>query len=252
MGGSNKMKLAMLMLVVVAVCVITLSPGLLGLNLVSGGAFERAVAITVLVMCGLVLLYGAYQLVLKSPPPPPPPTEATRKAQTPEDLAAALAAYRSTDGVQQEVEHGLEQMKRMGQRSRSIREVLADRFEESELSYKKFMGVIIEVERLFYGNIRSIMNKLGVFDAADFRSFAKRHQKSSFSPRLVQEKTALYREYKTTLAAYLEANEEIVLKLDKLTLEIAKLSSMEYRDVDELPGMQEIDALIKQTKLYRE
>ena len=54
------------------------------------------------------------------------------------------------------------------------------------------------------------------------------------------------------MTGYLEANEEIMLKLDKLLLEISLLGSTDYRDVEEMPCMKEIDMLIKQTKLYKQ
>ncbi|MFS0724585.1 hypothetical protein [Paenibacillus sp. 1P07SE] len=250
MGGNRMLKLAMLVLGVAAACVVVLSPGLLGLDLVAGGTMERAAGITVLVMSGLVLLYGTYQLLLR--PEPPAVTVKVGELRSHEDYAAALDAYGAVDGLQKEMEHGRDQLRRMSVRRRSLNALLAERFEPGELSYTKFMRVIQEVEQLFYRNIRGMLNKLDVFDAADFRNFAKRHQTSSFSSRLVQEKTGLYREYMAAMSGYLEANEEILLKLDKLLLEISRLSSSDYRNVEEMPCMREIDALIKHTKLYRQ
>lgn len=50
----------------------------------------------------------------------------------------------------------------------------------------------------------------------------------------------------------LHINEEILLKLDKLLLEISRLDSWEIGDIGQMPGMQEIDALIKQTQFYKQ
>ena len=249
MRGNKMLKLAMLVLGVAFLCVVVLSPGLLGVDITGGSALERAGGITVLIMSGLVLLSGTYQLLLKAEPAPVVRT--TKEIWTHEDYVTALNGYRSIDGLQRELEHAQDQLQRMPRRGRSLRDVLAERFEPTELSYGKFMGVINEVERLFYLNIRGMLNKLRVFDAADFRNFAKRHKDASFSTRLVQEKTGLYREYMAAISGYLEANEEILLKLDRLLLEISRLSSSDYRNVEELPGMQEIESLIRQTKLYK-
>ena len=41
------------------------------------------------------------------------------------------------------------------------------------------------------------------------------------------------------------------MKLDKLLLEISRLDSLEPGDIDDMPCMQEIDALIKQTQYYK-
>lgn len=114
------------------------------------------------------------------------------------------------------------------------------------------MGVIDEVEKLFYLNIRGILNKLGVFAASDFARMADQPKASQLSSKVAQKKTALYQEYLAYVTGYLEANEEIMLKLDQLLLEISLLGSTDYRDVEDMPCMKEIDALIKQTKLYKQ
>ena len=77
------------------------------------------------------------------------------------------------------------------------------------------MAVIDEVEKLFYLNIRGILNKLGVFAASDFNRMGDQPKASQLSGKVAQ-KTALYQEYLSYVTGYLEANEEIMLKLDKL------------------------------------
>ncbi|MNN42780.1 hypothetical protein D3C81_1569860 [compost metagenome] len=61
----------------------------------------------------------------------------------------------------------------------------------------------------------------------------------------------MYSEYLTFIKSSLATNEEIMLKLDKLLLEISRLDSFEPGDIENMPCMQEIDSLIKQTKLYK-
>jgi hypothetical protein len=49
----------------------------------------------------------------------------------------------------------------------------------------------------------------------------------------------------------LGANEEILLKLDGLLAELARLGGADYRDVLLMPCMKDIDTLINQTKYYK-
>ncbi|MNI99672.1 hypothetical protein D3C73_1588090 [compost metagenome] len=72
-----------------------------------------------------------------------------------------------------------------------------------------------------------------------------------FSTELLQERRTVYSEYLTFIKSSLATNEEIMLKLDKLLLEISRLDSFEPGDIENMPCMQEIDSLIKQTKLYK-
>ncbi|MNO05342.1 hypothetical protein D3C81_2266840 [compost metagenome] len=71
------------------------------------------------------------------------------------------------------------------------------------------------------------------------------------SPELLQEKTQVYNEFMVFLQDSLETNEEILLKLDKLLLEISSLNSIDFGEIENMPCMQEIDSLIKQTKYYK-
>jgi hypothetical protein len=129
--------------------------------------------------------------------------------------------------------------------------VLNERFDTTELSYKKFASVTLEVEKLFYLNVRSILNRLNVFDESEFESI--RSQKlTKFSRELLEEKTNVYNEYLSFVKNSLGTNEEILLKLDKLLLEISRLDSFEPGDIEKMPCMQEIDTLIKQTKFYKQ
>ncbi|GAE05950.1 predicted protein [Paenibacillus sp. JCM 10914] len=241
------MKLVLLIAVIAAINITLFSPGLLGLDIQGGDALQTAFGVTVLVVSGLVLLYGSYVLLFKAPV-----TKPVRKITTREDYIEALHDYRHHKALKKDIALALDQLDRIEKKKHTLFGVLSQRFEENELSYKKFHGVIMEVEKLFYLNIRGILNKLSVFDASDFSRMGAPHGSQPFSNRLVQERSDLYTEYLSFVTGYLGVNEEILLKLDKLLLEISLLGSTDYRDVDEMPCMQEIDALIKQTKLYKQ
>ena len=50
------------------------------------------------------------------------------------------------------------------------------------------MAVIDEVEKLFYLNIRGILNKLGVFAASDFNRMGDQPKASQLSGKVAQKK----------------------------------------------------------------
>ncbi|MEK8131692.1 hypothetical protein WMW72_27675 [Paenibacillus filicis] len=223
------------------------SPGLAGVEIGGESTLQTASGITLLLMSLLVLLYGSYTLLFKAPAVTP-----VKDMKTREDYMAALHSYRHVKVLKKDILLALDQVDRMDKKKGSLSAVLGQRFDPSELSYKKFNSVIDEVEKLFYLNIRSLLNKLRVFDASDFSLFDSQKKTSSFSTKLMQEKTNLYNEYLNYVTGYLGANEEILLKLDKLLLEISLLDSTDYRDVEEMACMKEIDSLIKQTKFYKQ
>ena len=180
-------------------------------------ALETASGVTVLFMSLLVLLYGSYVLIVKPPVLPP-----VKDIKSHEDYIAALHQYKNVKALNKDILLAIDQLERMEKKRITLLDVLGQRFDQTELSYKKFISVIYEVGNLFYLNIRGILNKLRVFDASEFSAIASPQRTAPFSNQL-QEKMDLYKEYLAYVTGYLGANEEILLKLDKLLLEISQL-----------------------------
>lgn len=199
-----------------------------------------------LIVSLLVVLYGSYTLLFKTPAAP-----SVRHLENQEDYIASLSKYRNVKALKKDVLLALDQLERIGKKKSTLLQVLGERFEPAELSYRKFLSVITEVEKLFYLNLRGILSKLSIFDASEFTLFTTRQKPKSFSDALVHRKTGLYNEYFAHVTGYLGANEEILLKLDQLLLEISLLDSTDYTAIEEMPCMKELSALIGQTKLYQ-
>ena len=145
----------------------------------------------------------------------------------------------------------IDQIERLQKKNKTIRDILLQIFSASEISYKKFDAVIAEVEKIFFMNIRSILNKLNAFDEEDYNFIRKKYEAGAISQQFMEEKFKVYDEYITFVKAATEDNEQILLKLDKLLLEISDLNSVESGQLEQMPGMIEIDNLIKQAKYYK-
>jgi hypothetical protein len=210
-------------------------------------ALETASGITMLSMSLLVLLYGSYALLFQ-----PAVVKSVKDLNTHEDYTIALNQYRDVKSLKNDSLLALDQLERIAKKKLALFNVLRQRFDPAELSYGKFEAAITEVEKLFYLNIRGMLNKLQVFDASGFANIAPQPGTHPVQPARIKEKTKLYEEYLAYITGYLGANEEILLKIDKLLLEISLLGSADYKDVEEMPCMREIDLLIKQTKYYKQ
>ncbi|MFC5702395.1 hypothetical protein ACFPVX_13920 [Cohnella faecalis] len=245
MTGTKYLKLLGLILVVVISDILVFSPGFIGLE-IGGSALATASGVTLLSASALVLLYGSYALLFKQPVVIP-----VKQIKTHEDYVEALSRYRQVKVLEDDIALALEQMDRMTKKKDTLFGVLSQRFDPTELSFKKFASVAQEVEKLFYLNVRSILNRLHVFDESEYKSVMRKNS-ASFSRELLQEKTNVYNEYLSFVKSSLGSNEEILLKLDKLLLEISRLDSFEPGDIENMPCMQEIDSLIKQTKYYKQ
>ncbi|WP_343224574.1 hypothetical protein [Paenibacillus sp. ACRSA] len=242
---TNYIKFLGLILGIVAVNVLAFSPGFIGLEF-GGSAFTTALSVTLLFGSALALFYGSYSLLFRQPVVLP-----VRHIETHEDYVEALSFYRRIKVLEEDITLGLSQLSRMKKKKETLMNVLQQRFDPGELSYKKFASVTLEVEKLLYLNIRSVLNRLNVFDEADYANMMK-SKSASLPQKLFQEKTKVYNDYLTYVKDSLHTNEEILLKLDQLLLEISRLDSYEAGDIEQMPCMQEIDQLIKHTKLYRQ
>lgn len=246
MATTNKiMKLLVITGGVVVLDIIMLSPGFLGIG-IGRSALQTAIAVSVLLASTLGLLFGIYSVLNKQTVRIP-----VRPMKSQEDLEGALKQFKGVKSLTQEISTALHQLERMHKKQETLQSVLIQRFEPSGLSFQKFAATTQQVEKLFFHNIRSMINRLHVFDEEEFQSIAKQNT-SQLPPELFQEKRNVYKSHISFIRASLHMNEEILLKLDKLLLEVSRLDSMESGDIGQMSGMQEIDALIKQTQFYKQ
>ncbi|WP_042160197.1 hypothetical protein [Paenibacillus gorillae] len=245
MSTSKYIKLLVIIAAVAALDIYVLSPGLLGIT-IGGTALSTAIGVTLLLASALVIIYGSYALLFKQPVVLP-----VKEIATHEDYVESLTAYKQIKVLEEDVNVSLEQLDRIRKKKDTLLNVLNQRFDASELSYKKFASVTYEVEKLFYLNIRSMLSRLQLFDEAEFKRVITQ-KPATFSRELIQAKVDVYNDYLSYIKSSIGTNEEILLKLDKLLLEISRLDSFEPGDIENMPCIQEIDSLIKQTKFYKQ
>jgi len=243
----KQLKLIGLLAGIIALNIVVLSPGLLGVDLTSDSPLEKSAALTLLIISAIIVIYVSYRFLFNQPQAKILLRE-TEVAE--EDLEQALAQYDKHKLFQMEVETARDQLNRMKQKKIALLDLLSERFQPSELSYSRFLGVITAVEKLLNNNVKGIIGKLHGSQISGL-SAADQRQQRMFSQRVVQQKQQLRKEYTDYVIGYISANEEILIKLDQLVLETTLLSSTDSRELDDMPCMQEIDLLIKQTKYYK-
>ncbi|NPV62702.1 MAG: hypothetical protein HPY61_08745 [Methanotrichaceae archaeon] len=226
--------------------IILFSPGLVGLELVGAGALATAFGSAFIFLSGAGLLYGNYKLLAE-----PENLETRSKEWTADDYIEALNDCRPLKTFEETVDLLLDQIERLQKKNKIIRDILLQNFSASEISYGKFDAVISEVENIFFVNIRSIVNKLKAFDEEDYNFIRKKREEGAFSKQFIEEKSRVYDEYITFIKAAAEYNEQILLKLDRLLLEISDLNCIDSGQLEKMPGMVEINNLIKQAVLYK-
>lgn len=246
MDRKQLIKLSGLNLGIAAADIMTFSPRLIGLELLGAGALETALGSTFIFLSVAMLVYGNYKILTR-----PEEEDKADKIWTAENYIEALNIRRRLKTFEKTVDLLLDQIERLQKKNKTIRDTLLQIFSASEMSYKKFDTVIDEVEKLFFMNIRSILNKLDAFDEKDYTIVRKQYEEKVFSQELSKEKIKVFNEYINFVKAATEGNEQILLKLDRLLLEISGLNSIESGQLEQMAGMIEIDNLIKQAKYYK-
>lgn len=163
-------------------------------------------------------------------------------------VAVFKEAMHNGDAFDESIQQNIEQIKRFRRKSATIQDILLQKFSQSEMSYQKFHSVLQEVERVIYLNMRSILNKISAFDIDEYETMQKRGVPSD---EHAQEKMNIYNEYIAYVNDATKTNEEILLKLDRLLLEISRYNSLEDGDIQKLPAMIEMDDLIRNANLYK-
>ena len=245
MNKDMLIRLLALNLGIAAANIAVFSSGLLAVDLF-GSALEKAFGSAFLVLSGSGLVYGNYKLLSEPEKAIPIGAKSTK-----EDYVEALNEHRGLETFERNIDLLLDQIERLQKKNKTIRDILLQIFNASEISYQKFDAVIAEVENIFFKNIRSIINKLNAFDEEAYNFIKKQRNAGAFSEEIMQEKFKVYNEYIRFVKEATEDNEQILLKLDKLLLEISGLNCIESGELEQMAGMIEIDNLIKQAKYYK-
>ena len=246
MNGAKLLKITALNLGIALGNIVTFSPGLLGVRIGGPNILGTAFGSAILFMSVALFGYGNYKLLAERGE-----IIQTNEIKTIEDYIAALKRNYDKKTFAGDIDIILEQIERLHNKQETLQDILLQRFNSTELSYQKFAGTIQAVADIFYLNLKSILNKLNAFDQDDYDRIQKDPAYQAFSQEFIATKREVYQEYQSFVKNAIEENEQIILKLDKLLLEISRLDSLETEEIENMSGMREIDALIKQTRYYK-
>jgi parvulin-like peptidyl-prolyl isomerase len=242
-GAKKIIKLLCLNIGIAAVDTILFSPGLLGIGIIGASAFETALSATTIFMSIVIFGYGNYNLLKKEK------IIQIGEIKTADDCIYALNQNYGKRIFEKDITTILEQIEMFQKKRGTIKQVLLQKFDITEISYSKFDGVISDIENVFYINIKSIINKLNAFDEEDYNRIRKDAEKK-FSKEFINTKMRIYSEYMSFVKKAIENNEQIILKLDKLLLELSKFNSLEDGKIENMSAMKEVDELINKIRLY--
>ena len=213
---------------IVILNIVLFSPGLLNIEIGGTSIFKTALGVTIITMSIIIFIIGNYSILMKEDN-----DINIYKVVTSDDCIEALNENKYKKIFSSDIDILLEQIDRIENKVDTIEDILIQKFSISEMSYKKFNYVILDIKNLFYVNIKSIINKINIFDQNEYK------------------KINMYKEYITFVKNAIEDNEEILLRLDKVLLELSKFNSLDEGELENMSAMDNIDDLISKIKLYK-
>lgn len=246
MQSKKVTRMAFLNIAIALINIILFSPGLLAIKITGSTVFATAFGITVIFMSFLVFFLGNYIILTAKER-----SIQAKEIESREDCIYALEQNQNKKTFASDIQIILEQIERVEKKKTTIRDILLQKFDSNEMSYAKFYGSVLNVEEIFFINIKSIINKINAFDDDDYKKIKAGSLSEKFSKEFVKAKLDIYNEYISFVKASLEDNEEIILQLDRLLLEISNFNSLEEGEIENMEALKEIGELIKKARLYK-
>ena len=244
MDSKKRWQFIILNSAIILINIALFSNALLGLSLVAGTVASVSLA-WIAVAFSAAAFFKGNSLIMKT-------KEIRFLTQNINTLSDCIPVFKEAvnngDVFDDNIHDNIEQIRRFTRKYDTIKDMLLQKFSAEEMSFQKFNDVLKEVEKVIYMNMRSILNKIAAFDIAEYGAL----QYNEFQgDELTQEKINIYNEYIDFVSGATKTNEEIILKLDKMLLEISRYNSLEGGDVNKLPAIIEMDELIKHAGLYK-
>ena len=245
MSPKKIFQLILLNLLIIIANVSVFSKAFLGFSLLVGSALSMSVAWFTLLGSISSFAYFNRKILL----PKNTYSIISQKINSLDDCVEVFEkAIDNGDTFDNDILKNLSQIKRFKRKMNTIKEILQQKFSVEEITYQKFDNTLNELEEILYMNMKSILNRIAAFDIEEYENLQKRDFPTN---EVSEEKMDIYRDYILFVRNATKTNEDILLKLDKIILELSRNNALEGEQIRELPAITEMDELIKNVKLYK-
>ncbi|MDR2142174.1 MAG: hypothetical protein LBR11_10380 [Deltaproteobacteria bacterium] len=125
---------------------------------------------------------------------------------------------------------------------------LLSTLDRTELTYIKFSSIIDNIENSLVKNLNDVMLRLHSFDEDEYEQILR--NTTSMSKNYI-ERMEIFKDYIKYVDNSIDFIDMILLKIDKLQLETAKIKSLDVIEIENLETVRDIDKLIENMKMYK-
>ena len=141
----------------------------------------------------------------------------------------------------------MEQLERLNTSCERTKEAINKRFDKSSLSYEKYYSIVDVAEKTANQNVVAMTNRMKFFDEEEYARL-ENYRNDNIPDDIQEKQIALYKENQAKIEGAIAVNENLILKMDTLSMELAKISNSSESDMEAMLG--EIEELTKEVKYY--
>lgn len=171
-----------------------------------------------------------------------------------EQLSAVLASYINRFGVGPLAENAARQVTNVQMRGPLLLQEVSDKFEPGSITHERFYSPIQAGMNTIIQNGIILASRMESFDAADFKRLARliesgEYRRDPIDDTIQEERYILYRSQLAEMERIIASSESLLLMLDRISVEMAKLQSSQLSAQSE-KLLEEIEELVKTAKYY--
>lgn len=173
-----------------------------------------------------------------------------------DDVYTTLVDYQGDKVLGTYAVQGMERMEESARKSTRLSALVGAKFEHGSISWTRFMGVVDSVTTTITRNSAILANRIQAFDIEGYERDNRLIRSQDYLydnvPDDIQlERYGLYEQSMSAMQDIINANERLLLELDKLSAELTNLdSNILTTESEEM--LDEIRNMVEQTRFYAE
>ena len=141
----------------------------------------------------------------------------------------------------------MDQIQRLNNSCVRTKDAIGKKFDKSSMSYEKYYSVVDLAEKTANQNIVAMTNRMKFFDENEYARL-ENYRNDNIPDDIQEKQIALYKENQAKLEQAIAVNENMILKLDTLSMELSNITDANNDTMSLTLG--EIEELTEQVKYY--
>jgi len=235
-------KLIFLNLSIIIIAILSYSPGFFYLRPSDVSVFRAGMSIIIFLALLLAFCYGNYSLLK-------PKEKVTYSKENIKDMSEAksiLSSYTNGEYFGEIATTVISQISRLESSTQRAKIEIGRKFERGSLSWQKYYSAIEEANSIALDNVISLANRIQFFDESEY-SRLKKYKYDAIPDDIQMQQLELYNTNMKLIESAVSVNENLILGLDRLSIEFAKPGEIEEQNINLLT---EIKKLTDEVKYY--